>query len=141
MQQGKAFASLLAVSLAEAGRLNDKAGAAEMRCLDLSMQIAAGNLPDAWLVGEQVLVSGIWQDHIRVVSCLILLSALAGILQYPHVSLSIVTGKCGDNQRCIECDCWSAVDGAAQEGKLAQQQPGRGVPDGGGHEGGPGPVH
>ena len=55
MQQGKAFASLLAVSLAEAAKLNDKAAAAEMRCLDLSMQIAAGNLPDAWLVGEQVL--------------------------------------------------------------------------------------
>ncbi len=55
MQQRKAFTSLLAVSLAEAGKVNDKALAARMRCLDLSMHIAAGTLPEAWVTGQQVL--------------------------------------------------------------------------------------
>lgn len=54
MQQRKAFTSLLGVSLAEAGKTNDKAQAAQMRSLDLSMHIAAGTLPDAWVVGHQV---------------------------------------------------------------------------------------
>ena len=54
MHQRKAFTSLLGVSLAEAGKTNDKAQAAQMRSLDLSMHIAAGTLPDAWVVGQQV---------------------------------------------------------------------------------------
>ncbi len=54
MQQRKAFMSLLGVSLAEASKTNDKAQAAQMRSLDLSMHIAAGTLPDAWVVGHQV---------------------------------------------------------------------------------------
>ena len=54
MQQRKAFTSLLGASLAEAGKTNDKAQAAQMRSLDLSMHIAAGTLPDAWVVGYQV---------------------------------------------------------------------------------------
>ena len=59
MQQRKAFTSLLGVSLAEAGKTNDKAQAAQMRSLDLSMHIAAGTLPDAWLVGHQVSEPGL----------------------------------------------------------------------------------
>ncbi|KAL0048239.1 hypothetical protein WJX82_010821 [Trebouxia sp. C0006] len=55
MQQRKAFTSLLGVSLAEAAKTNDKAQAAQMRSLDLSMHIAAGTLPDAWVVGHQLI--------------------------------------------------------------------------------------
>ena len=59
MQQRKAFTCLLGLSLAEAGKTNDKAQAAQMRSLDLSMHIAAGTLPDAWLVGHQVSEPGL----------------------------------------------------------------------------------
>ena len=59
MQQRKAFTSLLGVSLAEAGKTNDKTQAAQMRSLDLSMHIASGTLPDAWVVGHQVSEPGL----------------------------------------------------------------------------------
>ena len=60
MQQQKSFKSLLAVSLTEAAKVNDKAQAAHMQCLDLSMSIAAGDLPDAWDLGQQVCIAYAW---------------------------------------------------------------------------------
>ncbi len=59
MQQHEAFTSLLGVSLAEAGKTNDKAQAAQMQSLDLSMHITAGTLADAWVVGHQVSEPGL----------------------------------------------------------------------------------
>ena len=55
MKQGKAFMSLLAASLADSHKVNDKAQAAHMSTLSLGLHIEAGNLPAAWLVGQQVL--------------------------------------------------------------------------------------
>ena len=54
MQQRKAFTALLTLSLAEASRLNDKACSYEMQSLDLAMHIAAGTLPQAYTLAQQV---------------------------------------------------------------------------------------
>ena len=57
MQQRTAFTSLLQLSLGEAAKVNGRAQAAHMQSLDLSMHIAAGSLPSAWGLGQQVLCS------------------------------------------------------------------------------------
>ena len=54
MQQRKAFTVLLAVGLAEASNLNAKACSDEMQSLDLAMHIAAGTLPQAYALAQQV---------------------------------------------------------------------------------------
>lgn len=54
MKQRKAFTALLTLSLAEASKLNDKACSAEMQSLDLAMHIAAGTLPQAYTLAQQV---------------------------------------------------------------------------------------
>ena len=54
MQQRKAFTALLTLSLAEASKLNDKACSSEMQSLDLAMHIAAGTLPQAYTLAQQV---------------------------------------------------------------------------------------
>lgn len=54
MQQRKAFSALLAVSLAEASQLNARVCTAHMHSLDLSMHIAAGTLPPAFALTQQV---------------------------------------------------------------------------------------
>lgn len=54
MQQRKGFTALLAVSLAETSKLNDKARADQLRSLDLSMHIAAGTIPQACALAHQV---------------------------------------------------------------------------------------
>lgn len=54
MQQGKAFTALLAVALTEAAKLNAKTCSDEMQSLDLAMHIAAGALPQAYALAQQV---------------------------------------------------------------------------------------
>ena len=54
MQQGKAFTALLAVALAEATKLNAKTCSDEMQSLDLAMHLAAGTLPQAYALAQQV---------------------------------------------------------------------------------------
>lgn len=54
MKHRKAFTALLAVALAEASKLNAKACSDEMQSLDLAMHIAAGTLPQAYAIAQQV---------------------------------------------------------------------------------------
>ena len=59
MQHGKAFTALLAVALPEASKLNAKACSDEMQSLDLAMHIAAGTLPQAYALAQQVDFPGV----------------------------------------------------------------------------------
>jgi len=138
MQQRKAFTSLLGVSLAEAGKTNDKAQAAQMRSLDLSMHIATGTLPDAWVVGHQVSEPGL-PLYITSPTCTTYsarqTSWCCHPLSYNHdVQEGVI--RANDNKIChlLQVFCFSAADRAAQKSEPAQQQPGRSVSGDGEHE-------
>ncbi len=138
MQQRKAFTSLLGVSLAEAAKTNDKAQAAQMRSLDLSMHIAAGTLPDAWVVGHQVSEPGLPLYITNLIYTNYSARQTSWCCHPLSYNNDIQEGafRAHDKSSChlLQVFCLSAADRAAQKSKPAQQQPGRSVPGAGEHE-------